>query len=48
MYVSQYFDFENDILIKEGNAADIKNLCKNSKNYSYLKKATRRQKCHFD
>ena len=31
MYVSQDSDFENDIVIKEGNAADLKNLCKNFK-----------------
>ena len=31
MYVSQDLDFENDIVIKEGNAADLKNLCKNLK-----------------
>ena len=34
MYVSQDFDFENDILIKVGNAADLETHCKNLKNFS--------------
>ena len=34
MYDSQDFDFENDIVIKVGNAADLATLCKILKNFS--------------
>ena len=33
MYVSQDFDFENDIVIKVGNAANLGTLCKIFKNF---------------
>ena len=34
MYVPQDFDFENDIVIKVENAADLGTLCKILKNFS--------------
>ena len=34
VYVSQDFDFENDIVIKVGNVADLQTHCKNLKNFS--------------
>ena len=34
MYVSQDFDFENDIVTKVGNAADLGTLYKILKNFS--------------
>ena len=34
MYVPQDFDFENDIVIKVGNAGDLGTLCKYLKNFS--------------
>ena len=33
-YASQDFDFENDIVIKVGNAAGLQTHCKNLKNFS--------------
>ena len=34
MYVSQDFDFKNDIVINVGNAADLETHCKNLKNFN--------------
>ena len=47
MYVFQDFHFENDIVIKVGNAADLGTHWKNVK-FWLTEKATRRQKFHFD
>ena len=34
MYVSRDFDFEDDIVIKVGNAADLETHCKNLRDFS--------------